>query len=163
MPAVSLGGVFTIRSVFALLARGVTGFALVFVSDLPTFVLYPPPWGWTSPNDPNVVAEYMGTLPVSAFLIMVGGHFIAALAAGFVAAWIAARAKKTHALIVGLGILVAAIENLASMPHPVWFWVAEILTYAPAAYFGGMFAARIRPPVSRASTSDQTYQPAAPG
>jgi|SRR6516165_1452809 hypothetical protein len=143
------------RSFLALLAGTLTGFVLVFVFDLPTVFLYPPPWGWTSPDDPNVVAEYMGSLPVSAFLILVVGHFIAAVAAGFVASWIASRAKTMHGLMVGCFLLVAAIENLASMPHPLWFWIAEIVVYVPGAYAGAALATRIKPPASRPTASDQ--------
>jgi hypothetical protein len=43
-----------------------------------------------------------------------------------------------HALIVGGLVMLAAVGNMLSIPHPVWFWVIALILFLPASYVGGL-------------------------
>jgi hypothetical protein len=45
-----------------------------------------------------------------------------------------------HALIVGGLVMLAAVGNMLSIPHPVWFWVIALTLFLPASYVGGLLA-----------------------
>jgi hypothetical protein len=133
-----------VRSILGVMAGVIVGFVLVAISDASTMIVATPPPGLDY-NDSAAMSAYSESLPLSAFLIMLVGHAVAAFAAGFVAAWIARRTAVIHGLIVGILLLTAAVANLASFYHPTWFWVAEILIYVPAACAGSLLAPRPRP------------------
>jgi hypothetical protein len=82
-------------------------------------------------------------MPDSAFVLVLLSHAMGPLGGGFVAAWIAGRAKVIHALVVGAFFLVGGVMNLMELPqHPLWFRFADPLMYLPVAYVAGMLAPR---------------------
>ena len=132
-----------IRSILAVLAGLAVGLVLIALGEVPTSVMYPLPPG-VNYTDSAAMGDYVANLPLQAFLILLAAHAFATFVAGFVAAWIATRAKTTHALVVGLFFPAAAVINLAMLPHPLWVGVAQILLYLPAAYAGSLVAPRPR-------------------
>jgi hypothetical protein len=107
--------------------------------------------------DQEAVARHLATLPDSAWVLVVLSHAMGPLGGGFVAAWIAGRAKVIHALIVGAFFLAGGIMNLFDIPqHPFWFTIADPLMYLPIAYVAGMLAPRAR---QAAQADHEPYPP----
>ena len=62
------------------------------------------------------------------------------IAGGYVAAWLAPRARVAHAILVSAiqaGLTLAAFLTLNNQTTPTWLWMAGILATVPAAWLGG--------------------------
>jgi hypothetical protein len=70
---------------------------------------------------------------------------VAMIGGGYVAAWIAPRAKSSHAVAMGL---IQALFNLGAFltvtsdATPAWLWIGGIVTTVPAAWVGGRLRTR---------------------
>ena len=85
--------------------------------------LYPLPAGlnvW----DSEAMARYIETMPTQAMAFVALAWFLGALAGAFVANKIAQRAIAGW--VVGILVVVFALFNLFTYPHPTWMWVAGI-------------------------------------
>jgi hypothetical protein len=66
-------------------------------------------------------------------------NVVSMIAGGYVAAWIAPRARVAHAVIVGTiqtGFTLAAFLTLKG-DTPAWLWVSGMVLTVPAAWLGG--------------------------
>ena len=62
------------------------------------------------------------------------------IAGGYVAAWLAPRARIAHAILVSAiqaGLTLAAFLTLNDQTTPTWLWMAGIVATVPAAWLGG--------------------------
>src|SRR5688572_14484513 len=73
----------------------------------------------------EAMAAHIATLPLRAFLFVAGAWFARALRGAWVANAIGRRALGGW--IVAVLVMVAALFNLFSFPHPAWMWAAGIL------------------------------------
>jgi hypothetical protein len=146
-----------LRSVLALVVGMIVGAALITLGHFLSMLVFPPPAGLDL-KDPQAFAEYVGKMPDSAWVLVILSHAMGPLGGGFVAAWIAGRAKVIHALIVGAFFLVGGIINLNNVPHPPWFAYADLLMYLPVAFVAGMLAPRRTAP---ATPQNEPYPPVA--
>lgn len=113
-----------IRSVGGGLAGAVTAFVVILLMQQLTLRMYPLPAG-LDVSDPEALRAYAATLPLGAFLMVLLGYAVAALAGGFVAA--AVGRGRRPALLVAALLVFASIVNLRTIPHPAWFWAANLL------------------------------------
>jgi len=112
-----------IRNILATLAGLVAGnvlnFALVMLNSS---VLFPMPPGVDFNNQAGF-AEYIRTLPVAAFLVVLAAH--SAQAAG--GTWLASRFAHTRgpvpAIVIGGLTALGSGLNMLSLPAPAWMWV----------------------------------------
>ncbi|MFI4875108.1 MAG: hypothetical protein ACIALR_07215 [Blastopirellula sp. JB062] len=104
-----------------------------------SFLFYVPPddLDW---NDQAAVAQFIGALPVGAFLFALAAHAAHSFVAGWVAAAIARPYRFTAAVIVGGLTLVGGILNLNQIPHPNWFGYVDLSLYLPLAIAGACLA-----------------------
>ena len=96
---------------------------VVFAVELLCQQLYPLPAGldvW----DSEAMARYIETMPTQALAFVALAWFLGALAGAFVANKIAMRA--TAGWVVAILVVVFALFNLFTYPHPSWMWVAGI-------------------------------------
>ncbi|EAQ82562.1 hypothetical protein DSM3645_09192 [Blastopirellula marina DSM 3645] len=102
---------------------------------LASLLFYVPPDGldW---NDQAAVAQFIGGLPLGAFLFALAAHGAHSLVAGWIAAAIARPFRYSAALLVGLLTLAAGYMNLQDIPHPAWFGYLDLLLYLPLAALG---------------------------
>ena len=84
----------------------------------------------------EVVREVLANAPVGALLVVALGWILGSLAGGFVAAWIGRRAPIVHGLVLGGLLTLAGIANNLMLPPPLWFWIATLVVFFPAAYAG---------------------------
>lgn len=82
-------------------------------------------------------AAFIANLPLTACLILLFAHATGTMIAGFIATLFSGETRPTTATAAGAIMLCIAIINLISItPHPVWFQVAEVIIYIPAAILG---------------------------
>lgn len=128
------------RSILGVFGGLVLGFIFPASAELVKYLWYPPPEGIDWVKEPKRAEEYINSLPVTAFVILLAGYAAGALVGGWFAALVGGRSKMLHALIVGLLFLLAGVRTQLSYPHPAWFAVLNLLEYLPAALLGGLLA-----------------------
>lgn len=98
--------------------------------------VYPLPAGMDFSN-PAAVRELVASMPLGAFLFVLGSWIAATIAGGAVAGAIARPKAMRLALVVGGVILAATLINLALIPHPIWFAVVALAGIPMAAWLTG--------------------------
>ena len=122
-----------IRNVIAVVVGMIAGMAANMAFVIMNKALYPMPQGVDS-NDKEGFAEYIGSLPVIALLIIIVAHLSQAFVGGGVAARISADRLMTVAMIVGAFSLVAGVVTMYMMPPvPSWMLI-EMPLYLVAAW-----------------------------
>jgi hypothetical protein len=125
-----------LRSVLAVLAGLVVCFVLILAIQALGMLLYPPPPGLDF-NDREAMQELLQNVPVGALLLVLASYFVGVLAGSWVAGRLAGRAAVLHGLIIGVFFFGAAVVNLMQIKHPLWFTVASLGLFLPAAWLGG--------------------------
>ena len=80
---------------------------------------------------------------LSTQVIWLCANAVCMIAGGYVAAWIAPRARVAHAVIVATiqaGLTLAAFLTLNDQTTPTWLWISGIAVTVPAAWLGGRLA-----------------------
>ena len=132
------------RNILAVVLGLVLGMVLIFAIELLGFLVYPPPPGLNF-NDPQAVAEFVAGAPVMAFLLVLLAYLVGTLAGSWLAAWLSSRAKLVCGLIVGAVLLGLTIQNMRTLPHPLWFWALAITLLPLTALAGAALGKFLRP------------------
>ena len=115
--------------------------------------VYPLPEG-LDPNDFDAFRAHVEAngMPTGAMIMVLLAHAGGRFVSGFVCGLIAMRSWYVAA--IGLGILwsCGGIALLLLLPGPIWFAVADVVLYVPAALLGvrlgGALTGRSSPPVA---------------
>jgi hypothetical protein len=110
--------------------------AVVAAIELVSHAIYAPPIP-PDMNDPAAVAAFIGSMPLGAFLFVLGAYVAGTAVGGLVANAIARRHAMRFAWIVGGLILAASIANFLRLPHPAWFVVATLVAVPLTAWLTG--------------------------
>ena len=99
--------------------------------------MYPLPEG-LNPNDFEALRAHVEAngMPTGALLIVLAAHAGGSLVSGFVCGLIAGRAWYAAAVALGVLWMCGGIAMLMMLPSPIWFTVADVLLYIPAALLG---------------------------
>jgi pimeloyl-ACP methyl ester carboxylesterase len=127
-----------LRRLLAVIAGLAVGAGIVFAVETLSAALYPLPPGTDAANAAAMKA-FVAQLPTWALLLVLFGWGLGALAGGWVAARVAGRVRGP-ARVVGLALLGAAVFNMLTIPHPLWFWAVGVLIFLPAAELGASTA-----------------------
>ena len=125
-----------LRSVLAGVAGIVTAFIVVAIGEAIGHAVYPLPEGMDFSN-PAAVRALVASMPLGAFLFVLGSWIAATFAGGLVAGAIARPRAMTLALVVGALMLATCAINLAIIPHPTWFAIATVVGVPAAAWITG--------------------------
>jgi hypothetical protein len=124
------------RNVIAVVVGLVAGMAVnMAIVMLNTKVLFPMPEGldW---EDKEGFAAYLGTLPWTAFVVVIAAHLGQSFFGGLVAARMSKNKPMLVALIVGALTMIGGLMMLNSTPHPTWMWI-EVPLYIVTAWAAG--------------------------
>lgn len=108
------------------------GVAIMLVQRL-NVSLYPAPEGFNW-SDQQAVAAFFKTLPPGAFLVVLAGYLIGVTVGAWVAGKLSAQVPHRQAVLVTLLFLAASVMNLLSLPHPAWFWIANLIVVPVAGW-----------------------------
>jgi len=134
------------RSVLRSIVAVVAGFiaasiVMMIVETINGHVLYPELGNAASGmTDREAIRGLMAAAPVGAFLVVIAGWILGALAGGWVTARLAPQAAAQHGLVLGALLTLAGVANNLMIPPPLWFWVVSLIVLMPAAYVGARFA-----------------------
>ncbi|MBX3412966.1 MAG: hypothetical protein KF708_09785 [Pirellulales bacterium] len=121
--------------ILAVLGGAMAGVLGVAIVEALSSLVYPLPVGLDT-NDREAMKAHLAGLPPGAFLLVLAAHATGSFVGGAVSALIARRRAYDKALIVGLLLMVAGILTLVSLPHPIWFALADVALYVPFAFLG---------------------------
>ena len=110
------------RNILAVLVGMIVGMGINMAFLFLNVALHPMPSGVTF-EDAEGMVDYISTLPLQAFFLVLVAH----LGQAFVGGWVAARISANHpmavALIVGSLSLLGGFLNMMQLPHPWWMWI----------------------------------------
>lgn len=140
-----------IRKITAVVIGIIAGSAFNMAIVMASHIVYPLPEG-IDPNDFEAFKAHVEAhgMPIGALIMVLAAHSGGSLVSGFVCGLIAKR--SWYAAAIGLGILwtCGGISMLMMLPSPIWFAVADVVLYIPAALlgvrFGGALTGRSSPP-----------------
>lgn len=89
-------------------------------------------------NDMAALGAWIATLPVPAFLMVLGGWTVGGFAGGFVGRKVG-KHRGPALVVAGFGTLAIVMVN-QMIPGPVWMW-SGLLLLGPAALLGDKLAA----------------------
>ena len=127
------------RTIAGVVVGVVVAWLTIMLAEFASAPLHPVPAGLDM-RDPESVAAFVATLPVSALLLVLAGWVLGGLVGGYVAASISRKPRA--ALTVGIVIVLGVIANAVMIPHPMWMTIAGVLLPVPAAWFGAKLATR---------------------
>jgi len=103
--------------------------------------LYPPPANLDLTNA-EVMRVYVASLPLTALLLVLAGYGVAGLVGGWLATRLSNAAILRPAIAVAAVLLGGSIMNLRAIPHPAWFWGANLLLVVLMPLLGARLASR---------------------
>lgn len=124
--------------VLGLSIGGAVNMVIIMISSS----IIPPPDG----TDLTTMEGLLAAMPLMEpkhFLFPFLAHALGTLVGAFIAAKIAANAKITFAMVIGVCFLIGGILNIVMLPSPLWFTLVDlVLGYLPMAYLGGKLATK---------------------
>lgn len=123
-----------LRKILGVLGGVVVAYIVITVSQVISLSMNPFPEGLDY-QDKDAMLEYMGTLPASAYALVLGGYVLASLLGGLVATLIA-KSKYVPALVIGGFLTLAAIANAMMIPQPQWVSIISVIVMLPMAWLG---------------------------
>ncbi len=130
------------------IAGGIIGIAVAVLTVM--FVewishsLFPFPDGLEI-TDTEALNTHLGSLPLTAFLLVLAGNLIATFD-GVLAACLIGRIKPFfYALLIGMLMIAATASNLLMFRHPDWYSAAVLIGIVVSAWLAMTIASRIRP------------------
>jgi hypothetical protein len=127
-----------LRAFLGVLAGLVVSWIFVMIAEAFVHKLYPPPAG-TNMEDWEQVKKFVGSLPMAALLMVLGGWLLGTLLGTFTAAKIGRTAVAGY--IVGTILLAAGVANSVMIPQPLWFSIASFVIYIAMTLAGSRAAA----------------------
>lgn len=124
------------RNILAVIAGVILAGIVTYAVQTVGHQVYPPPENLDIKNL-EAMKAYVATLPMGALLFVLLAYVLGSFAGGWLAAKIA-RSSQIHVpLTVGGVQLFFGLINLLMIPHPLWFAIAAVIVFLPAAFLGG--------------------------
>jgi hypothetical protein len=124
------------RKILAVVAGVILAGIITYAVQAIGHQVYPPPENLDTKNM-EAMKAYVATLPMGALLFVLLSYIVGSFAGGWLAAKIARTSQLHVPLTVGGVQLFFGLINLVMIPHPMWFAIASVIVFLPAAYFGG--------------------------
>ena len=85
-------------------------------------------------NNPDQVKDFMATMPLLGFVIVLAAHSGQALVGSVIGTLISGRRSVVVGLIIGVATLLGCVMAMFMIPGPLWFSVIDLLLPVPVAY-----------------------------
>ncbi|MGE5813847.1 MAG: hypothetical protein ACM36C_05120 [Acidobacteriota bacterium] len=130
-----------LRSIVAIVSGLIVAFLVVTGAEGVNSQLFPIQAG-VDMSDTTAMKQYVASLPVSGFILVLAGWGGGALLGGWAAARVVRRSPMAHAMIVAGLLLCGGVANMLMLPHPAWVWVVGLSLFLLGGYAGGRLAQR---------------------
>jgi len=122
-----------IRDILAALAGIAIAVLIVFTATELNHTVYPPPPELDF-SDPDALRPYIATLPIGAFLLLMGGWVVGTFVGSVIAGRIGTAKPWVYPAIVGGLVFTATVANLLAIPHPLWFSITALIGIVASAW-----------------------------
>lgn len=126
-----------LKAFTSVLSGCVAGIAVLFLTEMISHAIYPPPPG-LDPSNPENLKALMAMAPTGALVLVLIAGFAGGFAGGIVASLFDRGKKLRRALGVGIVLTILGIINLIMIPHPMWFMIINVVVYICGALAGTM-------------------------
>jgi hypothetical protein len=134
----------TIKNIMIIIGSIVAGSAVIYLAESLGHKLYPLPEG-IDVYDSVAMKEYIFSMPLTGFVILLVGYELGGFGAGFFAALLSPPSFRTkNALIAGSFLTVGSAINLILIPHPVWFNIISMMVFIPFSLLGAKLSPMLR-------------------
>ena len=123
------------KNTLAVIAGLIVAIIIFSLFEYISTIIYPFPKDIDISNE-TAMKEYVSTLPSPVLLIILAGYAIGSFVAGLVIGSVSKSSEKKLPFIAGSILTIAAIINLATIPHPIWFMIINLLLYIPLTITG---------------------------
>ncbi len=115
-----------VRGILGFFAGLIVAWLFVFGAEAVTHRLYPfPPH--TDMHDMTTIKNFVATLPIAAFIIVLAGWFFATLLGTYTASSVGR--SRVPGIVLAVLLLFAGIMNARVIPQPGWFTATSIAIY----------------------------------
>jgi hypothetical protein len=128
-----------IRKVASIMFGLIIAITLVIVVQMIGHSVYPVPPG-TDFDDPESVRAMMETLSPMALVIVIVSYVMGTFGGGLLASLVARETPMLYAALIGAFVMLGAVLNLFSVPHPAWFSISAIVSIVATALITGRIA-----------------------
>lgn len=142
-----------LRSIGGVFVGVLAGCLVVFLIELPGFVLHPLPPG-VDPSNNEALRAHVARAPLAAMVLVGVAWTIGPAAAALVAGLIARRALVVYGLIVGAIFVAFDLMNILAFPHPAWLIVVGVAGPLAGGWLGALLAQRL---ISKTPIEPQPY------
>tara|TARA_Y100001968_G_C19284942_1_gene681167 strand:+ start:400 stop:843 length:444 start_codon:yes stop_codon:yes gene_type:complete len=91
----------------------------------------------------QAVLDWIGSLPQTAFILVLLAHLSQAFVGGLIAGLISKNHVRVAAMVVGCVTLLGGVMNMMTVPAPVWLWI-EMPLYLVCAWWAGGLASSFK-------------------
>ena len=130
-----------VRSFLGIVAGLIVGSVVIALVERLNGLVFSLPPGVDVTNR-EALAEAMSDMPALALVGVLVAWGLGTFLGSWTAVRIGVREARSQALIVGMILLAAAIVNMLTLPHPVWFWIVGVLLFVPSALLGAWGASQ---------------------
>lgn len=112
------------RTFLAAIVGIVVSFIIVFLVEMVGMNLFPIKQK-VDPNNIQALRSMINNIPLPALITVIVGHGLG-MFLGTYSAYKIQPKSMTPMLMIFLLMLIATISNLAMIPHPLWFMIADV-------------------------------------
>lgn len=128
-----------LRNAMAIGAGFVVAFLCVVGVEGMSEVLHPMPKDidWSDPEVCHVeVMRHVARYPTWVLALCGAGWALTVLASTYVTTLVAAQRHPAPGWILGGLLLALAVLNMSMLPYPIWFWIANLISFPLATWLG---------------------------
>ena len=133
-----------IKNMLSIVAGIMVAFMLIAGIEMLSHQIYSLPKD-IDPKDPEVMKNFMSHIPMGALLMILLAYTVGSFGGGIITGLIASEKRIQMGITTGVVLLILGISNLIMIPHPLWFSIASVLLYVPAAYAGVLLSFKLNP------------------
>ncbi len=132
-----------LRDILAGIVGVVIAILIVFLAEELSHMMYPMPAS-LDPGNTADLRDYIATLPLGAFLMLMGGWVVATFVGAVVADRIGTAKAWIYPTLVGGFMFAATTANLILIPHPHWFTAVSLAAILVSAWLAWWVAVAIK-------------------
>ncbi len=132
------------KNVLSVVAGIMVAFMLIAGIEMLSHQIYSLPKN-IDPNDKEAMKNFIHEIPAGALAMILLAYTVGSFGGGLITGLIASEKRIQMGITTGVVLLILGISNLIMIPHPLWFSIASLVLYIPAAYTGVLLSLKLKP------------------